>query len=125
MKPFIIASLALAAVLLGAAQVSAKLPPPSDEAKAKAAEAAAKSAHAGKLDAYQLCKSMDKVAADYYAAAKKAGSSTTPPAATPPCVDPGPFVYVPPAAAAGAAAAAPTAPMAAATPAAPAAVAKK
>ena len=34
--------------------VAAKLPPPSDEAKAKAAEAAAKTAHAGKVDAYLL-----------------------------------------------------------------------
>jgi hypothetical protein len=99
MKPFLTASLVLA-TLLGAAQVSAKLPPPSDEAKAKTAEAAAKTAHNGKVDAYQLCKSMDKVAADYYAAAKKAGTETKPPVATPPCVDPGPFVYPPPAPAA-------------------------
>ena len=41
----------------------AKLPPPSDEAKAKAAEAAAKTAHTAKVDAYLLCKSQDKVAA--------------------------------------------------------------
>jgi len=113
MKPFLTASLVLT-TLLGAAQVSAKLPPPSDEAKAKAAEAAAKTAHNGKVEAYQLCKGMDKVAADYYAAAKKAGAETKPPVATPPCVDPGPFVYPPPAPAATAAAApaAPAAPAA-------------
>ncbi len=79
--------------------------PPNDEAKAKAAEAAAKTAHAGKVDDYQLCKSMDKVAASYYAAAKKAGKDAKPPTATPPCADPGAFVYPPPAAAATAAAA--------------------
>ena len=83
MKSFLSASVLLA-TMLGAAQVSAKLPPPSDEAKAKAAEAAAKTAHNGKVDAYQLCKSMDKVAAEYFAAAKKAGTETKPPVATPP-----------------------------------------
>jgi hypothetical protein len=61
----------------------AKLPAPSDEAKAKAAEAAAKTAHAGKVDGYKLCKSQDKVAARY----RKSGK----PVATPPCADPGPF----------------------------------
>jgi hypothetical protein len=119
MKPFNTALLALATVLLGTTQVSAKLPPPSDEAKAKAAEAAAKTAHNGKVEAYLLCKSMDKVAADYFAAAKKAGTETKPPVATPPCVDPGPFVYSPPASTSAAAAAAPAAPAATATAAAP------
>jgi hypothetical protein len=108
MKSFLSASVLLA-TMLGAAHVSAKLPPPSDEAKAKAAEAAAKTAHNGKVDAYQLCKSMDKVAAEYFAAAKKAGTETKPPVATPPCVDPGPFVYPPPAPASAAAAAPPVA----------------
>ena len=42
----------------------AKLPAPdlSDEAKAKAAEAAAKTAWSGKVAGYQLCKSQDKAA---------------------------------------------------------------
>lgn len=75
--------------------VSAKLPPPSEEAKAKAAEAAAKAAYAAKVDAYKLCKSMDKVAAEYYADARKAGKKTNPPTPTPPCVDPGPFAAAP------------------------------
>lgn len=75
----------------------AKLPAPSDEAKAKAAEAAAKTAHAGKVDAYQLCKSQDKVVAHYQKASKTANKSAKP--ATPPCADPGPFVYTPAAAA--------------------------
>ena len=73
MKPFLTAMLVLAA-LLGAAPASGQAAALSDEAKAKAAEAAAKAAHNGKVDAFQLCKSMDKVAADYQAAAKKAGS---------------------------------------------------
>jgi len=68
----------------------AKLPPLSDEAKAKAAEAAAKTAHAGKVAAYQLCLVEDKVAASYLAEAKKAGKDLKP-VATPPCVNPGPL----------------------------------
>lgn len=125
MKILLTASVVLA-TMLGVTQVSAKLPPLSDEAKAKAAEAAAKTAHNGKVDAYQLCKSMDKVAADYYAAAKKAGTATKPPVPTPPCVDPGPFVYPPPAPAAAAAAAPPAAaPAAPATATAAAAAPKK
>ena len=71
-----------------ASSVLAKLPAPNDEAKAKAAEAAAKTAYTGKLEAYQLCKSQNKVAAAYR---KKAPGKE--PVATPPCADPGPFVY--------------------------------
>ena len=70
----------------------AKLPAPSEEAKAKAAEASAKTAHAGKVDAYLLCKSQDKVAAHVQRTNKaKAGK----PAATPACADPGKFEYNP------------------------------
>ncbi|KAB2869081.1 MAG: hypothetical protein IT503_12505 [Burkholderiaceae bacterium] len=77
-------------MLLGlfTAAVCAKLPPLSDEAKAKAAEAAAKTAHASKVAAYKLCLVEDKVAATYLAAAKKAGKDVKP-VPTPPCVDPG------------------------------------
>ncbi|MCZ8293411.1 MAG: hypothetical protein O9312_07835 [Hylemonella sp.] len=81
----------------------AKLPAPNDEAKAKAAEAAAKTAHAGKVDGYKLCKSQDKVAAQYRKSGK-AGKDAKP-VATAPCADPGPFVYKPATAAAPAAAA--------------------
>ena len=80
----------------------AKLPPPSDDAKAKAAEAAAKAAHGNKVAAFQLCKSMDRVAAGYLAHAKKAGKDVKP-VDTPACADPGPFVATPPAAAPAAA----------------------
>lgn len=105
-------SLFAAGVLcLAAGAGFAKLPPPSDEAKAKAAESAAKAAHAGKVDGFKLCKSMDAVAAAYLASAKKAGKETKPATATPACADPGPFVYPPPDAAA-----APAAPAAAAAP---------
>ena len=97
--------------------VLAKLPAPSDEAKAKAAEVAAKTAWSGKVDNYLLCKSQDKTAISYYKTAKATGKDTKPAAVTPPCADPGAFVYVP--AAPVTAAVAPV-PATAATPAAPA-----
>ena len=72
----------------------AKLPPLSDDAKAKADEAKAKTAHGDKVAAHKLCQSMDKVAVTYLADAKKAGKDIKP-VATPPCTDPGPFAYTP------------------------------
>ena len=101
------------AALAGTA--AAKLPPPSDEAKAKAAEAAAKTAHGDKVANYKLCQSMNDVATKYAAAQKKAGKAVTP-QPTPPCADPGPFVYTPAVAAAPAAATTAAAPAAAAKP---------
>jgi type II secretory pathway pseudopilin PulG len=89
----------------------AKLPAPDDAAKAKAAETAAKAAWQAKVDAYQLCKAQDKVAAKYgkhgggttaakpaASGASAAASASTPVAtsAPPPCSDPGPFAYNPP-----------------------------
>jgi hypothetical protein len=103
-----------------AASAYAKFPPPSDEAKAKAAETAAKTAHTAKVADFQLCKSMDKVASDHHAAARKAGKPASAPTATPACADPGPFVYTPVAPASGAPASGPAV-TAAATPGAPAA----
>ncbi|WP_293659893.1 hypothetical protein [Rhodoferax sp. OV413] len=97
---------ALIALVLTAASaaVFAKLPPLNDEAKAKAEEAKAKTAHTGKVDAYLLCKSQDKVAAHVQKTNKaQAGKPVT----TPPCADPGKFVYTPPEAAPAVAAAAP------------------
>ena len=99
----------------------AKLPAPSDEAKAKAAEAAAKTAHAGKVDNYKLCLSMDKAAAHYFKTAAAAKKEVKPAVATPACADPGPFVppvAAAPAAPANAAAASAPAPAAPAAPAA-------
>jgi len=56
-----------AAALALPALVLAKLPAPQldDAAKAKAAEAAAKTAWQAKVDAFQLCKAQDRVAAAY------------------------------------------------------------
>lgn len=73
----------------------AKLPPLSPEAKAKAAEAAAKTAWSAKVDNYLMCKAQDKVAAQYFKSAKASGSGAKPPADAPACADPGPFTYTP------------------------------
>jgi hypothetical protein len=87
MRPSVIV-VAATAFTVGAAL--AKLPPLNDEAKAKAAEAANKAAWTDKVGAYQLCQSMDRVAATYRARAAGAGKAT-PPEQTPPCTDPGPY----------------------------------
>ncbi|MEO6973742.1 MAG: hypothetical protein ABI135_10040 [Rhodoferax sp.] len=86
----------LAGLLLGVSTMAlAKLPPPSDEARAKAAEAAAKAAWSGKVAAYQLCKVQDKVTADYLASAKAAGKETGSATPGPACADPGAFSDAP------------------------------
>jgi hypothetical protein len=102
---------AVCAIGLAGAAV-AKLPPPTPEQQASAALAAAKTAHAGKVDAYALCLSQTKVA-DAYIKEQKAKGKVYTPEATPACVNPGPFV--PP----------PATPVAAAAPAQPAAPAAK
>lgn len=84
-------ALSLTAVLLGAPLAYAKLPPLSAEAQIKADEAKAKAAWADRVGAYQLCRSMERVADAYYKSAKTSGKETRPPTATPPCTDPGPF----------------------------------
>jgi hypothetical protein len=128
MPPMISGKLALVAALaLFTAQGAwGKLPAPApldDAGKAKAAEAAAKTAWSGKVDAYQLCMSMEKSAANYVKTATAAGKTPKAATATPPCADPGAFAFTSGAAAAptAAAPAAPAAPAAAA----PAAPAKK
>ena len=125
MKKSLISLATLVLASLFSVSAMAKLPAPSDEAKAKAAEAAAKTAHGNKVADFQLCKSREKVAAHYYKTAKASGKPTSPPVATPACADPGPFVAAAPAApaavaAAPAASAKPAAPGAAPAPAAPA-----
>jgi hypothetical protein len=93
-------ALALAALALAAGSfagsASAKLPPLSDEAKAKAAEAAARSAWTEKVGAYKMCLSMDRVAEVYRTSSKSLGKDAPAPVAMPPCADPGPFVPITP-----------------------------
>jgi len=95
MKRIVTLTLILALGALASSAALAKLPPPvlSDEAKAKAAEAAAKTAHGNKLADFQLCKSMDRVVARYQAEAKNANKEIKPASTTAPsCTDPGPFI---------------------------------
>jgi hypothetical protein len=86
---------ALIVTALLAAPALAKLPPPSDEAKAKAAEAAAKTGWSDKVAAYKQCLAMDRVAENYRRTAKAAGQEPPAPVETPSCADPGPFVPPP------------------------------
>lgn len=76
---------ALIATVALAGPALAKLPPPSDEAKTKAAEAAAKSAWSAKVDAYKVCQIQDRLAKGYRASVTDAPAA----AATPSCADPG------------------------------------
>ena len=71
---------------------SGTLPPPTDDAKAKAAEAAAKAAWDDKVAAYKLCVAIDRTADAYRKSQQAAGAEPSPPpVATPPCADPGPY----------------------------------
>jgi hypothetical protein len=99
-----------AAMIAACGLALAKLPPMDDAAKAKAAETAAKAAWQGKVDAYEVCKVQDKIAARYGSKGKSAtavpvaqsasgaAAGGTPAVAKPPppCADPGPFAYNPP-----------------------------
>jgi hypothetical protein len=66
----------------------AKLPPLSDEAKAKADETKNKSAWTDKVAAYQLCEAQNRIAARYLQEKHK----PKPTIETPPCQNPGPYV---------------------------------
>ncbi len=67
----------------------AKLPPPSEEAKLKAAEAALKADHGAKVAAFQLCKAQDRAAAAYRKKLQADGKMPNPANEGPACVDPG------------------------------------
>jgi len=69
----------------------ATLPPPSDAAKALAAETAAKNAWSDKVGQYQMCAAMDRTAAAYRNNLKAAGRPVPAPTETAPCVNPGPY----------------------------------
>jgi hypothetical protein len=122
MKHMICATLVFVVSAFAGGGAWAKLPAApalDDAAKAKAAEAAAKTAWSGKVDGFMLCKSMEKSAANYLKTAASAGKPVKAATATPPCADPGPFVYTPAGsvpAPAPTAAIAPAAPAAAASP---------
>lgn len=84
-----------AAIVFGSygAWASATLPPVTPEAKAKAAETAAKAAWTDKVGAYKTCLAMDRTAEAYRRDIKAAGKDAPAPTQTPACTDPGAFVY--------------------------------
>ena len=92
MRRAIPALTATALLAMLAVPAFARLPAPSDEARAKAAEVAAKSAWSDKVGAYQLCRAMDRVAGAYRTSSKAAGQEAPAAVETPACADPGPFV---------------------------------
>jgi hypothetical protein len=79
---------------IAASVALAKLPALSPDAQAKADEAKAKTAWTDKVAAFQLCRSMDKVADRYLKSVKASSASAPTPQPTPPCTDPGPYVPV-------------------------------
>lgn len=92
--------LGLTLVFFSAGLAYAKLPPPSEEAKAKADEAKAKTEYGDKVGAYKLCLAQNRVAENYLKAKSQKPQLTA-------CQDPGPFGAAPPAAAPAPAAAMP------------------
>lgn len=80
-------SIALAALMMSGIAM-AKLPPPDDAAKAKAAEAKNKTAWSDKVAAYKLCLAQDRVAAQYL----KEKGKPKPDLSLPACTNPGPYV---------------------------------
>ena len=87
MRYTIIAACGLAFAAAGLA----KLPAPTPEQQAAATLNAAKSAHAAKVDSYQLCMVESRIADAYIKDQKAKGKDYTP-EATPACANPGPFV---------------------------------
>lgn len=84
--------LGICLALLLSSSAFAKLPPPDDAAKAKAAEAKAKAVWTDKTAAFQLCKAQNRTAERYRKESKKPPLSSN----DTKCEDPGPFVYSPP-----------------------------
>jgi len=85
-------SLGLAAALM-AGLAMAKLPPPSEEAAAKAAAAKDKAGWSDKVNGYKLCLVQDKLAASH----RKKDSPAAAPGTFPACTNPGAYVAALPA----------------------------
>ena len=80
----------LAGCFAGAAL--ARLPAPTPEEAARAAEKAARVAYDDKVGAYQLCLATTRTADYYRRTLAGTGKEAPAPVETPPCADPGPFV---------------------------------
>lgn len=92
----VVVGLVGAACACGAAM--AKLPAPAEpteDARAAAVVAAAKSVWGKKVAGFKLCLAQDKAVAHYMASARSAGKAVPP--ATPACADPGPYAAAEPA----------------------------
>lgn len=72
-----------------------KLPPPPEEVRVKAAEAASKAAWGEKVGQYQTCRAQDRVAEGYRKTVMAAGRMVLSPTSTPPCTDPGTYGSTP------------------------------
>jgi hypothetical protein len=83
------------ALLFHAASTTAKLPAPTEEAKAKSAEAAAKAAWTDKVSLYKTCLVQDRLAEAYQRGARSAGKTVAAATPTTPCSDPGPYASTP------------------------------
>ena len=84
-------ALALVSIaLVPSTSALAKLPPPTDEARAIQVAASAKAAWGAKVAAFQLCQVQDRLAKRFGAPAGSTPAGTAP-AAQPGCTDPGPF----------------------------------
>ena len=79
----------LLAAVAGRAQ--AELPPPSDAARAQAAEAAAKRVWSDKVAQYQTCRAIDRTVEAYQKELRADGKAVPTPVPTASCVDPGPY----------------------------------
>lgn len=77
---------------LAAAPALGKLPPISEEAKALAAEAAAKTAWSDKIGSYKTCLAQDRAAQAYRNNVSVTVKTAPTPGAVQPCADPGPYV---------------------------------
>jgi hypothetical protein len=82
-------------IVCGVGTAMAELPPPSDTVKAQMDEKKAKAAWQTKVEAFQLCKAQDRVAAEYLRTASKTAGVKPPASAAPPCTEPGAFAYTP------------------------------
>jgi hypothetical protein len=89
--PFLLRTMSAILSLMCLGSAWGKLPPPTEEARAKSAEAATKAAWTDKVGAYQLCLAMDRTATAYRRKAAAEGKITAAPSPTPPCSDPGPY----------------------------------
>jgi len=94
MPTFAVRVVLTATLMVFCLSASAKLPPPTDAAKAQAAEASAKAAWTDKVGLYKTCLVMERVASAYRDSLKREGKDSPAPTPTPACSDPGPYTPV-------------------------------